>query len=86
MSEIKSTGIVRKLDDLGRIVLPKELRTVLGIAERDLLEIYVDRNRIILQKYVSDSPACIFCGTESGVLAFKSKHICKSCAAELVSK
>ena len=57
---MKSTGIIRKVDDLGRIVLPIELRRVLDIAERDELEIFMENDRIILQKY---EPACIFCGS-----------------------
>ena len=48
---MKSTGIVRKVDELGRVVIPIELRRTLGIAEKDALEIYVDEERIILQKY-----------------------------------
>ena len=77
--------MVRRLDDLGRIVLPKEMRTVLGIAERDMLEIYVDKNHIILQKYTPDSPSCIFCNSESDVTTFKTKPVCKSCTAEICS-
>lgn len=57
MAAMKTTGIVRKVDDLGRIVLPIELRRMLDIAERDELEIYMDQDRIVLQKY---EPACIF--------------------------
>ena len=56
---MKSTGIVRKVDELGRVVLPIELRRTLDIAEKDALEIYVDSDRIVLRKY---EPACIFCG------------------------
>ena len=56
---MKSTGIIRKVDDLGRIVLPIELRRMLDIAERDELEIFMESDRIVLQKY---EPACIFCG------------------------
>ena len=56
---MKSTGVVRKMDDLGRIVIPIELRRTLDIAERDELEIYMENDRIILQKF---EPACIFCG------------------------
>jgi transcriptional pleiotropic regulator of transition state genes len=48
---MKSTGIVRKVDELGRVVIPIELRRTLGIAEKDSLEIYVDDERIILKKY-----------------------------------
>ena len=60
---MKSTGIVRKVDDLGRIVLPIELRRTLDIHERDSIEIFVDGNQIVLKKY---SPACIFCGRGGG--------------------
>ena len=57
---MKSTGVVRKVDELGRIVIPIELRRTLGIGEKDALEIYVDADTIILKKYL---PACIFCNT-----------------------
>jgi transcriptional pleiotropic regulator of transition state genes len=77
---MKSTGIVRKVDELGRIVLPIELRRTLDINERDALEIYVDTNQIILKKY---EPACIFCNNASDVVSFKGKNICKNCLEEL---
>ena len=77
---MKSTGIVRKVDELGRIVLPIELRRTLDINERDALEIYVDTNQIILKKY---EPACIFCNNASDVVSFKGKNICKYCLEEL---
>jgi transcriptional pleiotropic regulator of transition state genes len=77
---MKSTGIVRKVDDLGRIVLPKELRTVLDIAERDPLEIYVEGNFIMLQKY---EPSCIFCGNAKDIVNFKGKNVCRVCSAEI---
>ena len=73
---MKSTGVVRKVDDLGRIVLPKELRRTLDIKEKDPLEIYVDGEMIILGKY---EPACIFCGEASNIVEFKGKKICKDC-------
>ena len=78
---MKSIGIVRKVDELGRIVLPKELRTQFEIAERDALEIYTDEDKIILKKY---EPSCIFCGDANGVASFKGKNICPKCARELV--
>ncbi|MCR4770979.1 MAG: AbrB/MazE/SpoVT family DNA-binding domain-containing protein, partial [Oscillospiraceae bacterium] len=56
---MKTTGIVRQVDSLGRIVLPIELRRTLDIAERDSLEIYVEEDRIVLKKF---APSCIFCG------------------------
>ena len=77
---MKSTGIVRKVDELGRIVLPVELRRTLNIAERDALEIYVDDDRIILRKY---EPSCIFCGNSKDVVSFKGKNICPACMNEL---
>ena len=77
---MKSTGIVRKLDDLGRVVLPIELRRTLDIAEKDALEIYVDENMILLKKY---EPSCIFCGDARDVLNYKGKNICKACMQDL---
>ncbi len=77
---MKSTGIVRRVDELGRVVLPIELRRNLDIAEKDALEIYVDGNMIVLKKY---EPACIFCGDAKDVFIYKGKNICPACAAEL---
>jgi len=73
---MKSTGIIRKVDELGRVVIPIELRRTLQIEERDALEIYVDGEKIILKKY---EPACIFCGNAENVQNFKEKNICKDC-------
>jgi transcriptional pleiotropic regulator of transition state genes len=80
MIPMKSTGIVRKVDELGRIVLPIELRRTLDIAEKDALEIYVDEDSIILRKYM---PACIFCGSADGITQHKGKNICQDCIAEI---
>ena len=77
---MKTTGIVRKVDDLGRIVLPIELRRVLDIAERDELEIYMDQDRIILQKY---EPACVFCGKAQELVTYNSKNVCRSCIVKM---
>ena len=77
---MKSTGIVRKVDELGRVVIPIELRRTLGIDEKDALEIYVDAEKIILKKY---EPACIFCGNAAGISHFKGKNVCKECAASM---
>lgn len=77
---MKATGIVRKIDDLGRIVLPIELRRTLGISEKDSLEIYVDDSHIVLKKY---EPACIFCGSNDRVQNYHDKCVCTSCAAAL---
>ena len=73
---MKSTGITRKVDELGRIVLPIELRRTLDIAERDELEIYIEGSKIILKKY---EPACVFCGSSQGLTAYKEKKICQNC-------
>ena len=73
---MKSTGVVRRVDELGRIVIPIELRRTLDIAEKDALEIYVDGEQIILKKY---EPACIFCGDARDVVNYKGKNICKNC-------
>ncbi|HWP98217.1 MAG TPA: AbrB/MazE/SpoVT family DNA-binding domain-containing protein [Syntrophomonadaceae bacterium] len=77
---LKSTGVVRKVDELGRIVIPIELRRTMGIEEKDALEIYVDNEKIILKKY---EPACIFCGNAEEVVNYKGKNICRSCLTEL---
>jgi AbrB family transcriptional regulator, transcriptional pleiotropic regulator of transition state genes len=77
---LKSTGIVRKVDELGRVVIPIELRRTLEIAEKDSLEIYVDSDRIVLRKY---EPACIFCGSMDGVNHFKNKNVCRNCLADM---
>ncbi|SHH50731.1 AbrB/MazE/SpoVT family DNA-binding domain-containing protein [Tepidibacter thalassicus] len=77
---MKSTGIVRKVDELGRVVIPIELRRTLNIAEKDALEIYVDGESIILKKY---EPACIFCGNAKDVKHYEGKNICISCIDKL---
>lgn len=73
---IKSTGIVRKVDELGRVVIPIELRRTLSIQKKDALEIYVDADRIILKKY---EPACVFCGNADDIITFRGKNICRHC-------
>nr|WP_277998207.1 AbrB/MazE/SpoVT family DNA-binding domain-containing protein [Zhaonella formicivorans] len=80
---IKSTGIVRKVDELGRVVIPIELRRTLGIDEKDALEIYVDHEKIILKKY---EPACVFCGNAEDVHNFKGKNVCRQCAEAMASE
>lgn len=77
---MKATGIVRKVDELGRIVLPIELRRTLDIEERDALEIYLDGDRIVLQKYET---SCLFCGSDRGLVSYKGKNICSECAKEI---
>lgn len=77
---IKSTGIVRRVDDLGRVVIPIELRRTLDIADKDSLEIYVDGDKIILRKY---EPACVFCGSAQGIQVYRGKNICQECVDTL---
>ena len=77
---MKSTGIVRKVDELGRIVLPIEMRRTLDIGEKDALEIYVEGSSVILKKY---KPACIFCDDARDVIVFRGKNICPKCLKEL---
>ncbi|EKQ57987.1 MULTISPECIES: AbrB/MazE/SpoVT family DNA-binding domain-containing protein [unclassified Clostridium] len=79
---MKSLGIVRRVDDLGRIVIPKETRQVLFINEGDALEIFKDEGEIILKKY---SPGCTFCGNMDNILEFKGLCICGECKNDLKS-
>ena len=77
---MKATGIVRKIDELGRIVLPIEMRRTLDIGEKDALEIYVEGSSVILKKY---KPSCIFCDTTKDIVVFKGKNICPKCLKEI---
>ncbi len=78
-----STGIVRRIDSVGRFVLPIELRRTLEIADNDSLEVFIEDNTIILKKY---QPACIFCGNARNVNNYKGKNICTACLQELKEK
>ena len=80
---MKSTGIVRKVDELGRIVLPIELRRTLGIEEKDRIVIFVDGESIILRKY---QPACIFCDNAKDIINYKGKNICTDCIRAMNEK
>lgn len=77
---MKSTGIVRKVDDLGRIVLPIELRRTLDIAEKDELEIYLDDDRVVLKKY---EPSCIFCAGVRRLVSYHGRNVCMDCIHSL---
>jgi transcriptional pleiotropic regulator of transition state genes len=79
---MKATGIVRKVDELGRVVLPVELRKTFDIKKEDPLEIYVDGDSIILKKY---EPACIFCGDAKNVRRIHEKVVCSNCLDEMKS-
>jgi transcriptional pleiotropic regulator of transition state genes len=80
---MKSTGIVRKIDDLGRMVIPIELRKTMSIKKKDPMEIFVDGEMIILRKY---EPACIFCGNADDVIEFEGRTICGSCKEKINQK
>ncbi len=77
---MKATGIVRKVDELGRVVLPIELRRVLSIGIKDSLEIFVEDEKIILRKY---EPACVFCGSADHVVKHNGRQVCEGCIKEL---
>lgn len=77
---MKSTGVVRQLDALGRVVIPIEIRRTLDIDVKDLLEIYVNGDEIILKKYAR---SCIFCGSRDNIALFKGKLVCEGCRNEL---
>ena len=77
---MKSTGIVRKVDNLGRIVLPIEIRKVLDIKEKDSIEIFIDDGKIILEKY---QPSCVFCGSIDNIVYFNGKRICSECIEKM---
>jgi transcriptional pleiotropic regulator of transition state genes len=77
---MKATGIVRKVDELGRVVLPIELRRTLGIDVKDPIEIFVDGEHIILKKY---EPACNFCGSADNIKHFQGKKVCSECVTAI---
>ena len=80
---MKSTGIVRQLDDLGRLVIPKEIRNRFDIKSGDSLEIFIEGDRIILRKY---QPACIFCDNAKDIINYKGKNICPDCIRAMPSE
>ena len=78
---MRSIGIVRNVDELGRLVVPKEMRKALDIDYNDPVEITIEGDRIILKKHL---PSCIFCEGNTDLTVFKGKKICRSCLAEMV--
>jgi transcriptional pleiotropic regulator of transition state genes len=80
---MKSTGITRKVDELGRVVIPIELRRTLDIEEKDPLEIFVDGDRIILRKY---NPGCIVCGNTDGLVLLDAARLCPDCVKKAAQK
>ena len=80
---MKDTGIVRNIDEMGRLVLPKEMRRKMDIESGDEIEFYAEDDRIILRKY---QPTCFFCGSEVALVEYKKKRICAECIAEIKEK
>ena len=80
---MRPLGIVRKVDILCRVVIPKELRDTLDIAEKDPIEIFVEDEKIILRKY---NPTCVFCGSTNNVVIYKEKLVCEDCAKAVASQ
>ena len=80
---MRPLGIVRKVDILGRVVIPKELRDTLDIAEKDPIEIFVEDEKIILRKY---NPTCVFCGSTNNVVIYKERLVCEYCAKAIASQ
>ena len=79
---MKSDGILRRVDDLGRVVIPKSLRDRYNISEGDLLELFDEDDRIVVRKY---SYRCVFCDRNDGLVEYKGKFVCKSCIRTLNS-
>lgn len=79
---LKSTGIIRRMDELGRVVIPMELRNQFKIVEKDLIEIFVDGSSIVLRKY---EPNCIFCGSTKDLYEYNDKLICSKCKEKISS-
>ena len=77
---MKATGIIRRVDELGRVVIPIEIRNQINIVEKDPIEIYVDDTSIILKKF---EPNCVFCGSTDDLIEYKGKLVCKKCSKEL---
>jgi len=79
---MKSTGVIRNIDDLGRMVIPIELRKTMNIDEKDSMEIFIENDKIILRKY---QPGCMFCGETQNTIEYKDKTICKECLDNMIS-
>jgi len=77
---MKSTGIVRRVDELGRVVIPIELRRAFDISEKDGIEIYTEGDHIVLKKFTR---GCIFCGSSRDIVDFQEKDVCADCIAKL---
>ena len=79
---MKSTGIIRRVDELGRVVIPIEIRNQFNIVEKDPIEIFVDGSTIVLKKFEEN---CIFCGNTKNLIEYKNKLVCDKCSKQLDS-
>lgn len=79
---MKATGIIRRVDELGRVVIPIEIRNQFNIVEKDPIEIYVDGSSIVLKKF---EPNCIFCGSTKNLVEFKNKLVCEKCSTNIAN-
>lgn len=79
---MKSTGIIRKVDELGRVVIPKEIRDSLEILEKDPVEIYIDGCKVVIQKY---NPTCCFCGNSNKLTTYKERLVCENCIKKITN-
>ncbi len=77
---MKSTGVTRQIDELGRFVLPVEIRRALNIQLKDYLEIHVENDSIVLRKF---QPSCLFCGNTEDNVLYEGKRICRTCLDKL---
>ncbi len=73
---MRTPGMIRKVDELGRIVIPSELRKALEVGPGDAMELYLQEDRLVLKKF---APACIFCGGIQGLMTYEGKNICRKC-------
>lgn len=77
---MKATGILRRVDEMGRVVIPKELRESLELKSEDPIEIFVENDKIVLQKY---EESCLFCDNSDNIIIYMGKRVCNSCLEEM---
>jgi transcriptional pleiotropic regulator of transition state genes len=80
VTEVRTIGTARRIDQLGRVVVPAELRRMLGIRQGDLLDIRVEDGHLVLLKI---EPECAICGNVDNLVEFHEKHVCKECVRDI---